>query len=149
MFFIVLDYVPNRVSRFRERAELVRVVTVREHCSAAVHHGIQTARHPHREALQSARELNLVNRFYDEVEMISEDSKMDHAKPSIVSRASERGRNRAEAPSAPQIPHVQQHPPGDVDRMMRRQRRSLRMRDTRQRALRFSSGAWPRSAPRP
>jgi hypothetical protein len=48
---MVLNYVPNRVSRFGERSQLVRMVTVGEHGSAAMHHGTQPARDPHREPL--------------------------------------------------------------------------------------------------
>jgi hypothetical protein len=71
MLVMILDHVSDCVLCFRERAELVRMIPVSEYRSAAVHHRIQTARHPHRETLQCARESNLVSRFYDEVEMIS------------------------------------------------------------------------------
>jgi hypothetical protein len=97
------------------------VEAVREYLPGPIHQPVETARDPHRESLQTAREMHRIGRLHDQVEVISLHGEVDQPEASAIASFGECRQELAEAAAAAKVPHVRQHAPGHVDRMVLRQ----------------------------
>jgi hypothetical protein len=96
------------------------VEAVREYLSGPTHHSVETARNPHRKSLQTAREPLGIGSLHDQVEVISLYREVDQPETSPIASFRECRRELAEAAAATEVPHVRQHAPGHVHRMVLR-----------------------------
>src|SRR6267378_533829 len=124
------------------------VEAVREHLPGPTHQPVETARDPHRKSLQTAREPRCIGRLHDQVEVISLHREVDQPEASAIASFRECRRELPEAAAAAKIPHMRQHAPGHVQRMVLRQDWPGDMRYTGPLRLRLPARAafHPRSA---
>jgi hypothetical protein len=123
------------------------VEAVREYLSCATHQPIEATRDPHRKPLQPAREPHRIVSLDDQVKVIPLHGEVDQAEARAIASFRECRRELAEAAAATKVPHMRQHAPGDVHRMVLRQDWPGRVRYAGPLRLRLSARAAPLPTP--
>ena len=81
--------------------------------------------------------------------MVALDGELDQPESGAVATTGERGCELTESAPASEVPHVREHAPGDVHRVMSGERWSSRMRDASALTSGRAAGTATTSAPRP
>jgi len=143
----IAQHVCDRPRDLGRRPQDMLVEAVGEYLPGATHQPVETACDPHRKSLQAAREPHGIGRLHDQVEVISLHGEMDQPEPSAIASFRECRRERAEAAAATKVPHVRQHAPGHVHRMVLRQKRPGHVRYAGPLRLGFPARAVPLPTP--
>jgi hypothetical protein len=116
----VAEHVADRARNFGRSAQDVGVVPVRKDLALAVHHAVQPPGDADGQPLQTARELFRVGRLDDQLDVVPLYREVDQAESGAIATIGESGCELSEGAPASQVPHMWEHAPGDVNRVMPR-----------------------------
>lgn len=144
----ILQHVHERSPRLGRRADVSRVISIREHATGSTEDPVESPRDTHLEALHRTAERDFVLHLHEQVEMVLLHREVDDSHAQAFLGDAERVAHDPIGARAAQVRHARHDAAGDVDRVARVQRSAPRVRNLGGRSLGLATGSGALAAPR-